>query len=122
MKVLSLSKSKSTITLLGMSNIIGSSTANPDQYEQYLYTQDQVTEVYLRRAYKSANGNYNSIRGYAPPIDPAGEKRPLYMRLAGTGDVFPWSTDVQVQTKDMAMRGLVALSVNYDNAVYPLVW
>ena len=46
------------------------------------------------------------------------------MRLAGTGDVFPWSTDVdvQVQTKDMAMRGLVALSVNYDNAVYPLVW
>jgi len=44
------------------------------------------------------------------------------MRLAGTGDVLPWSSDVQVQTKDMAMRGLVALSVNYDNAVYPLVW
>jgi len=122
MKLFSQPKPKSTITLLGMSHIIGSSTANTDQYEQYLYSQDQVTEVYLRRAYKSDSGNYNSIRGYAPPMNAAGEKRPLYMRLAGTGDIFSWSTDVQVQTKDMAMRGLVALSVNYDNAVYPLVW
>lgn len=80
MKVFSHSKSK-TITLLGMSNIIGSSTANPNQYEQYLYTQDEVTEVYLRRAYKSdEDGNYNSIRGYAPPMN-AGGGHPLYIRM-----------------------------------------
>ena len=118
-----------------MSSIIGStasepsslpsaepSSPNPNQYEQYLYTQDEVTEVYLRRAYKSDDGNYNSIRGYAPPMNAAGDSRPLYIRLAGTADVLPWSADVQVQTKDMAMRGLVALSVSYDNAVYPLLW
>ena len=122
MKVFSQFKSKSTITLLGMSNIIGSSTATPNQYEQYLYTQDEVTEVYLRRAYISDGGNYNSIRGYAPPMNADGEGHPLYIRLAGTADVLPWSADVQVQTKDMAMRGLVALSVSYDNAVYPLIW
>ena len=108
-----------SVAILSANIIIGSAIAQPKN-QQYKYNQDEVKEVYLKNAYKTGGPrSYKSIRGYVPSNN--AEKIPLYIRLAGTFDKFPWSEDVQIQTKDMAMRGFAALSVEYDNTVYPLV-
>lgn len=107
-----------------LSTIIISATAQQNQ--KYVYTEDEVKEVYLKNAYISGCSKrgctYRSVRGYVPTYVPEGDTLPLYIRLSGTFDKFAWSTDVQIQTKDMAMRGLAAFSVDYDNTVYPFRW
>ena len=110
-----------SVAILSAAIVIGSAIAQP-QNQHYKYNQDEVKEVYLKNAYKTGPRSYKSIRGYVPSNVATGDAMPLYIRLAGTFDKLSWSTDVQVQTKDMAMRGFAAFSVDYDNTIYPFRW
>jgi hypothetical protein len=74
-----------------------------------------IESFYMNNVFTHDTGKKRDIAGYEPL---AAGTYPVYVWTTGTGMTF-WDADDEVFTAEMAGRGFVAASVNYNNGFYP---